>query len=252
MADVLVLCYHGVSEAWPAATTVRPAELERQLSEFKRVGYRSATVSEALLAPPAERTLAVTFDDAHRSVLSLAAPILERLGMVATVYVPTDYAGTERPMGWDGYDEWMGTQHEHELLCLGWDDLRGLAERGWEIGSHTCSHPRLSRLTETAEVQRELTESKAVCEEHMGRECRTFAYPYSDFDERSVRAADRAGYRSATTVARIPVAPLPMTWPRVGVSIEDDARRLRLRAWSRRLGPAFPAQAALALKRRLR
>ena len=55
-----------------------------------RRGYRGATFEDAVSAPPARRTLAVTFDDAYLSVLELGKPILDRLGLVATVFVPTD------------------------------------------------------------------------------------------------------------------------------------------------------------------
>ena len=154
-------------------------------------------------------------------------------------------------MGWDGYDTWLGTRYESELLCLGWDDLNSLVERGWEVGSHTCSHPHLSELTDEAEIARQLTESKAICEERIGCECRSLAYPYSHFDDRSVRAAAAAGYRTATTVPRVPSELLPLIWPRVGVSRGDGVRDVRMRAWSRRFGPALPAQAALRLKKLL-
>jgi peptidoglycan/xylan/chitin deacetylase (PgdA/CDA1 family) len=248
MGDVLVLCYHGISETWPAATSVRPGDFEDQLQTLADRGYRGATLAEALTAPSAERTLVVTFDDAHRSVLELAAPAMARLGIPGTIFVPTDYAGTEQPMGWDGYDEWLGTEHERELLCLGWEELRGLGEAGWEIGSHTCSHPRLSRIDDAA-IARELSESKRVCEERTGARCVSFAYPYSDYDERAVRAAGEAGYRFAVTVPRRPQAPLPLQWPRVGVFHAESARRVALRARSRRLAPSAAMRVALALRR---
>jgi peptidoglycan/xylan/chitin deacetylase (PgdA/CDA1 family) len=249
--DVLALCYHGISETWPATTTVKPGDFERQLELFTRLGYRGATLSEALTEPPSERTLVVSFDDAHRSVLELAAPVMARLGIPGTIYVPTAYAGSDRPMGWDGYDVWLGTEHESELLCLGWEELRGLAAAGWEVGSHTCTHPRLSQIGD-AEIVAELTDSRRECEERMGAACSSLAYPYSDFDERAVRAAGEAGYRFATTVPRRPEAPLPLQWPRVGVYQGQSARRLRMRAWSRRLRPAVSARASLGLKKALR
>lgn len=235
MHELVVLCYHGISDSWPAETTVRRADFEAQLTSFAKAGFRGARLSDALVAPPEGRTLVVTFDDAHRSVLALAAPVMARLGLVGTIYVPTAYAGTDRHMAWDGYDRWMDTEHADELLCLGWDDLRGLAERGWEIGSHTRTHPHLPRLGDD-ELARELTESKAECEAGMGVACEAFAYPYSDFDDRVVRAAAAAGYRSAVTVPRGPTPPLPWQWPRVGVYNGEDANRVRFRVWSRGSG----------------
>lgn len=243
--DLVVLCYHGISDTWPASTAVRSADFEAQLSSFVTAGYRGATLSEALVSPPDGKTLVVTFDDAHRSVWELARQPMERLGVPGTVYVPTDYAGVDRPMGWDGYDSWLGGEHESELACMSWPQLRELAAADWEIGSHTCSHPRLSCLAD-GEIDAELTRSREVCEEQSGRPCRSVAYPYSDYDPRVVRAAARAGYRFAVSVPRDPQPPLPFEWPRLGVYHGEGARRLRMRAWSRRLGPSPVARLLLA------
>jgi peptidoglycan/xylan/chitin deacetylase (PgdA/CDA1 family) len=247
MGDLLVLCYHCVSETWPAPTSVKPGDLDRQLAAFVRRGYRGATFADALTAPPAAKTLVVTFDDAHRSVLELAAPLLERHGLPATVFVPTDYPDSGRPMAWEGYDPWLGTEFESELDCLGWEELRGLAAKGWEIASHTKSHPRLPRLDEAA-IAAELTDSRLALEEQMGEPCRSVAYPYGDYDDRVLRAAGEAGYRFGATIPRGARDPLPLGWPRVGVYFGDRADRLVLRAWTRRLGPSAAVGAALKLK----
>jgi peptidoglycan/xylan/chitin deacetylase (PgdA/CDA1 family) len=249
MDDLLVLCYHGISETWPASTSVRPADFERQLSEFARRGYRGATLSDALTARNAEKTLVVTFDDAHRSVLELALPTMTRLGIPGTVFVPTGYAGSDRPMGWDGYDGWLGTEHEDELLCMGWEELRGLKDDGWEIGSHTRTHPRLSQIGDE-EIAAELIGSRKDCEESMGVPCTSIAYPYSDYDERAVRSASEAGYRFAVTVPRGPRAALPLEWPRVGAYHGESARRIRLRARARRLEPPLSIRVVQALRGR--
>lgn len=243
--DLVVLCYHGISEAWPAPTSVRPADFEAQLTSFVRSGYRGATLSEALVSPPVEKTLVVTFDDAHSSVWELAREPMRRLGVPGTVYAPADYVGAGRPMAWAGYDVWLGTEHEAELACMSWPQLRELAAAGWEIGSHTCSHPRLSQLGD-GEIAAELEGSRRICEEESGRPCRSIAYPYSDYDERVVRAAADAGYRFAVSVPRDPQPPLPYEWPRVGAYYGEGARRVRMRAWSRRLGPSPAARLLLA------
>jgi len=44
---------------------------------------------------------AVTFDDGYRDVLDLAAPILERYGIPATVFVNSDFLGTDRRFWWE-------------------------------------------------------------------------------------------------------------------------------------------------------
>jgi peptidoglycan/xylan/chitin deacetylase (PgdA/CDA1 family) len=104
-------------------------------------------------------------------------------------------------------------------------------------------------MIETPAIAAELSDSKRDCEEALGRPCESFAYPYSDYDERAVAAAGAAGYRFAVTVPRRPVEPRPLEWPRVGLYRGETASRARLRAWSRRNGGSRLARAALGLRR---
>jgi peptidoglycan/xylan/chitin deacetylase (PgdA/CDA1 family) len=183
-----------------------------------------------------------TFDDAHISVYTLAKPILEELGVPGTIFVPTDYPDSGRLMAWKGYDEWVGTPHEEELACMSWDQLREVADAGWEIGAHTCSHPFLTELGDE-DLRRELREARSVCEERMARPCPTIAYPYSDWDPRVAAAAGAAGYTAAVTV-NTGTWDKPLELPRTGVYHYDTAPRLRVRTIRRR----FPLIDAL-LKR---
>jgi peptidoglycan/xylan/chitin deacetylase (PgdA/CDA1 family) len=232
--DVLVLCYHAVSPSWPARLSITPDAFERQLTRLAERGYRGATVGQAIADPPSERTLAVTFDDAYRSVLELARPILDRLGMPASVYVPTAWAGSEAPMTWPGIDQWLGGPHEAELRCMSWHELRGLAELGWEVGSHTRSHPRLPELDDAA-LEAELAGSRADCEAGLGAACESLAYPYGAVDERVVEAARRAGYAHAVSLPRRLDRPRPLCWPRVGIYHVDGESDWR---WRVKVSPA--------------
>jgi peptidoglycan/xylan/chitin deacetylase (PgdA/CDA1 family) len=226
MRDVLVLCYHAVSERWTADLSITPGALEGQLTFLVEHGYRGATFTEAVTGAPDGKVVAVTFDDAYRSVLELGLPILSRLGLPGSVFVPTDFAGTERPMSWPGIDQWSGSPFETELVPMSWEELGRLAADGWEIGSHTCSHPHLTRL-DGAALDGELRRSREVCEERLGRPCASLAYPYGDHDARVVQAAREAGYRVAGTLPTRFRSPDPLSWPRVGIYYGDERRRFR-------------------------
>ena len=248
MADVLVLCYHAVADGWPSPLAVRADELERQLRLLVRRGYRGTTFERSATAPPAARTLAVTFDDGYRSVLTRALPVLERLGLPATVFVATNFVGSDRPMTWPGIEHWIGTEYEAELAPMSWDELGLLREEGWEIGSHTCSHARLSTLDDLA-LERELRDSRAVCEERVG-ECRALALPYGDGDARIPAAARQAGY---TAVAGLPGrAGLAVGVPRVGVYPRDRNWRFRLKVARPVRRTRSGLASALALAARMR
>jgi peptidoglycan/xylan/chitin deacetylase (PgdA/CDA1 family) len=233
MNDALVLCYHAVSETWPAKLAVTPGRLEVQLGLLVRRGYRGATFTEAVTSPANGRVLAVTFDDGFRSVLEYAFPILSRLGLPGTVFVPTAFPG-DAAMAWPGIDEWLGGQHASELTPMSWEELRLLADAGWEIASHTRSHPRLPELDDRR-LADELEGSRQDCEERLGRACRSLAYPYGDVDARVVRAAEAAGYRAAgpglrgAAVLRGCGLPVRLGWPRVGVYLNDTPSRFRLK-----------------------
>ena len=253
MGDVLVLCYHAVSDGWPSSLAIAPDRFEDQLVRLLKRGYRGATCERACTAPPSSRTLAVTFDDGYLSVLTHALPILERLGLPATVFVPTDFVGVDGPMRWPGIDDWVGGAHEDELRPMTWKQLGALRDAGWEIGSHTCSHPHLTELDNDT-LDRELIVSRTECERHMGRPCLTIAYPYGDYDERVAAAAGRAGYQAACTLpARFHEA-RPLEWPRVGVYYGDDDRRFRMKVspLMRRLRASRAWSAVDGARRKLR
>jgi peptidoglycan/xylan/chitin deacetylase (PgdA/CDA1 family) len=221
----LVLCYHSVSETWPASLSVSPNQLGEQLSWLVKAGYRGATFHEAVTRKASGMRLVVTFDDAFRSVLNLAYPILAELGLPGTVFVVTDFARTSRPLAWDGIMQWHGT-YDDELQGMTWDEVRELADSGWEIGSHTRTHPRLTQLDD-ASLARELHESRDACERAVGRPCLSLAYPYGDFDARVCAAAADAGYRSAAS--EDPGPPIPLAWPRVGIWRKDSLNRFRFK-----------------------
>jgi peptidoglycan/xylan/chitin deacetylase (PgdA/CDA1 family) len=226
VSDLLVLCYHAVSERWPADLSITPDRLEEQLSGLVHRGYRGATFTEAVTVLPPGRVVAVTFDDAYRSVIELALPILSRLGLPGTVFAPTDFIGTEKPMSWPGIEQWAGGPHERELVPMSWDELGHLADEGWEVGSHTRSHPHLTQVAGAA-LDAELTGSKEACENRLGRPCESLAYPYGDHDDRVVEAARRAGFSAAGTLPSRLAGRGPLRCPRVGVYYGDDRRRFR-------------------------
>ena len=87
---------------------------------------------------------------------------------------------------------------------LAWDDVRELAARGVEIGSHTISHSILSCLPPT-EAEGEIGRSKERIEAQLQRPVLGLAFPYgtlADFTSGHVACAGRTGYRYACTTVR--------------------------------------------------
>src|SRR3954469_19728698 len=222
--DLLVLCYHALSDRWPAALSTTPERFEEQLRWLLDRGYEGRSFTASMTEQRAKPTFVATFDDAYRSVIDLARPIMDRLGVPGTVFAPTDWIGRDEPMQWDGIDQWLGGEHERELLCMSRAQLDELAGAGWEVGSHTCSHPRLTTVDDET-LGRELTESKQA----LGPGCRSIAYPYGDVDARVIEAARQAGYEAGAALPKRFGSKDLLDWPRVGVYHVDDLRRFRLK-----------------------
>jgi peptidoglycan/xylan/chitin deacetylase (PgdA/CDA1 family) len=228
VSDTLVLCYHALSERWTADLSVRPDAFAAHLEGLVHRGYRGVTFTQAVLDPHRGRRVALTFDDAFRTVAEIARPMLDQLGWPATVFTVTRFAAGGEPLKWPGIDHWHATEFAPEMAGLGWDDLRGLADAGWEIGSHTATHPRLTQ-TSDAQLAEELGRSRAEIEAALGRPCPSVAYPYGDVDDRVVAAARTAGYAVGAALPAHWRTAEPLAWPRVGVYHGDDVRRWRIK-----------------------
>jgi peptidoglycan/xylan/chitin deacetylase (PgdA/CDA1 family) len=220
VSDRLVLAYHAVSPSWPAALSVRPEQLDRQLGLLAEQGYRSARFTELVRGDCPERAVALTFDDGFRSVLEHGLPVLSRHGFVGTLFVVTAYPGGGGQLDWPRVNRWIGGPHEHELAPISWKDLRALAAAGWEIGSHTVSHPHLTGLDDRG-LADELAGSRSACEQRLGIRCTSIAYPYGEVDRRVAVAARRAGYLAGAGLPGRIHRRHRLRWPRVGVWQRD-------------------------------
>jgi peptidoglycan/xylan/chitin deacetylase (PgdA/CDA1 family) len=222
----LVLCYHAISPNWPSVLAITPERLRQQLDFLVRHGFHGATFSQIAAGEAPAKALAITFDDAFHSVLDHAFPVLSEFGFPGTVFVPTALVGLPTPMSWPGIDKWDGGPHEDELRGMTWDELRRLRDAGWEVASHTRSHPYLPDLADP-ELYAELTESRETCSRELGEPCRSLAYPYGAVDDRVAHVAGEAGYEAAAALRPGPLD--PMRWPRLGVYPVDGSARFRLK-----------------------
>jgi peptidoglycan/xylan/chitin deacetylase (PgdA/CDA1 family) len=80
------------------------------------------------------------------------------------------------------------------MKTLDWDGLRGLADQGVEIESHTVTHAHLPDLAD-AELQHELVRSRLELEDELGRQCRFLAFPSAKKTSASVRRHVARGMR---------------------------------------------------------
>lgn len=172
----LVVCFHSVGHG--DSSLVCPpedfADYCRLLSDHFEVIGLSALLDRLRDGRDISRCAVVTFDDGYEDNYTVAAPILEAHRMTATVFVATDFLGSDHQAWWD-------TEHGIESRWMSWDDARDLRDRGFEIGAHTCSHADLGAIA-PREARREIVESVDRIEAELGERPTLFAYPFGGAD----------------------------------------------------------------------
>jgi peptidoglycan/xylan/chitin deacetylase (PgdA/CDA1 family) len=110
---LLILSYHRVVEDFASESEqaipgllITARTLERHILLLRRQGYELLSLEQALevnagLRRPRRDAAVLTFDDGYRDVYELGYPVLRRLGVPATVYLPTGYIGTGRRLPHD-------------------------------------------------------------------------------------------------------------------------------------------------------
>jgi len=93
-------------------------------------------------------------------------------------------------------DEDISQLPPDESRMLTWQQINGMVESVVEIGSHTVTHPILSKLT-PEQLHYELAESKQCIESHIGKSISSIAYPNggrNDFNQDVINEAKNTGY----------------------------------------------------------
>lgn len=190
---ITVLAYHRVDNPQGDVNAVSPANFDRQMAYLKD-NYRVTTVAETLellkRGENRERVVVITFDDGYRDNFLNAAPILAKYGLPACFFISSGIVGTDRHF-----------EHDLELAgrplpVMSWEEVRQLSASGFEIGSHTVNHARLSKCS-PEELRHELADSKAQLEHQLGGKINFFSFPFGrrgDFSEEALAEVKRAGY----------------------------------------------------------
>ncbi|WP_432821293.1 polysaccharide deacetylase family protein [Trichloromonas sp.] len=185
-----VFVYHRFGDSRYPSTNIPLETFADQLELLKRQNYTVLTLGEIVSRLGAGRALprycaAITVDDAYRSFLAGAMPLLRRYGYPATLFVSTDSVGGDE--------------------FLSWDELRSLSAQGIEIGNHTASHPYLLNRnreeTDAAWFERirlDIERASQALRRELGQEPRLFAYPYGEYTPEVVALISELGFAGAT------------------------------------------------------
>lgn len=184
--------YHRFGDSRYPSTNITMAQFERQLDYLAQNGYRIwplARIVEHLESDRAipNRTVALTVDDAYRSVYEKAYPLLRSRKVPVTVFVSTDAVDRASP--------------EH----MSWAQMRRMGASGLvHFANHGASHDHLA-LRRPGESHRQWEErvsgdvlkAQARLDEELGRRrptARLFAYPYGEYSSALAGLVESLGF----------------------------------------------------------
>jgi len=138
--------------------------------------------------PEPKGKVSFTFDDGYESFITKAAPTLAQYGMSGTAYMTTDFIGQQNYMSWE-----QTTRLQNDF--------------GWEIGSHSVTHPLMTEIND-AQLEYEVSQSKLALQQH-GFNPTSFATPFGDYNDKVVAAIAKyyTNHRPFHDIE------LPNTWP---------------------------------------
>lgn len=189
-SHAVVLMYHHVGVGEYPSTNVTIEQFEAHLAHLAGNGFHVRPLGEVVTAirqgeslPP--RTVAITFDDAYRSVYEQAFPRLRERGWPFTVFVSTGAVGGANFMSWA--------------------QMREMGEAGASFANHSHTHDYLIRRRDGEDrsawlerVSGDIRQAQALLEAHLprfvDRSPKLLAYPFGEYNTALAEWAVSAGY----------------------------------------------------------
>ena len=186
-SSVIILTYHsfGPKPAKPETKMqlhyrVTSESFESQLKYLSENGYTTITFNQLANhylnnTPIPAKSIVLTFDDGWKTQYEYAVPLLEKYHMTGTFFIITKTIGGP---------------------YMTWDEIKDLDKNGFEVASHSETHPMLPKVSAT-QLHAEIWNSKATLETELGHPITTFAYPYYMYNSAVESEIKSAGYIAA-------------------------------------------------------
>jgi peptidoglycan/xylan/chitin deacetylase (PgdA/CDA1 family) len=152
-----------------------PTQAFLSIVRYLKKRYRIVSFSEACQLLKAgtisEPTVVLTFDDGYEDNFVNLRAVCEELDVPVVLFVSTDAVSRHQEF-WHDFGRGLAG-----FRALTWNQIRYWSTEGVEFHSHSCSHYDCGSLDEDW-LKKELTESKRVLEEQLGKRVTAFAFPF--------------------------------------------------------------------------
>ena len=185
-SPIPILMYHVIGDPGAgqpnASLFVSGTEFQAEMQWLRAHGYTGITLQQAYdywrhaVAVP-RKPIVISFDDGYLGQYTRGFPVLQRLRWPGVLNLEL------HNLGKGGIEK---------------SEVKKLVAAGWEIDSHTLTHPDL-RVVGAAQLHAEVFQSKARLRRLFGVPANFFCYPAGQFSDAVVAAVKSAGYLGATT-----------------------------------------------------
>ena len=177
--QLVILYYHGIPNVH-RSNFVRQLELLRHKAQVWPSFYRGSLRLD-------KQNVAITFDDAYVSVADNALPELAARGFHSTIFVPVGSLGS--------HPSWFmeSNSFESDEIVMSAELLASLPSSLVTLGSHSITHPHLSRI-DLDEARNEIEGSRQRLQELTRQDIRLFAFPHGDHNASILELCEVAGY----------------------------------------------------------
>lgn len=182
--SAVIFAYFAIGNDDNPSASVTSEQFTQQIEEISSGGYTVKPLPEIIDAfakgkKLPDKTIAITFDGADKSVLEIAAPLLKKNKLPFTVFVPTDRVSQGKPP------------------FMSWDDLRNLKDTDLAtFGLHPSAYARLSGSSET-EIRRQINNSIIALRDELDIKPVMAAYPFGEYDEKYKSVLKSMGIKAA-------------------------------------------------------
>ena len=178
-----ILMYHRFGEDKYPSTNTTIEQFISHTNELIKDKYDVIRLDKVIKGIKGEidlkdRSVSITIDDAYLSVYTKAWPILKKLNLPFTLFISTDVID-------NNFSNYMN-----------WDQIRELVDNGVLVGSQTKSHPHLHRLN-SKQILNEIKHSNKRFIEELGFKPKLFAYPYGEYDNKTIDIVKGSGFEAA-------------------------------------------------------
>jgi peptidoglycan/xylan/chitin deacetylase (PgdA/CDA1 family) len=177
----VILTYFSVSDDFGGFAGIDPQSFAAHMDFLKRENISVIPLSQALKAIDQgtmlpDASVVITFEDADRSVLLNALPVLKEHGFPFTVFLS------------------LTTEGQQRSGALSHKDIKTIKDTGLaEFGLHGTAYRALTGLSDE-DIRRDVNAARADLRDLTGQDPVAFAYPYGAYDDRIKALIESLGF----------------------------------------------------------